>query len=80
MIERHDRARFEIVGLSFRSGNSSELHARLSRAFDRRVDGVGMSDTELAAQLREMEIDVAVDLMGIRKAAARACSRNAWRR
>jgi protein O-GlcNAc transferase len=64
VIERHDRTRFEIAGLSFRSGDGSALHGRLARAFDRRVDGAGMDDAALARQLREMEADIAIDLMG----------------
>jgi predicted O-linked N-acetylglucosamine transferase (SPINDLY family) len=64
VIESHDRRRFEIVGVTFRASETSLLHDRFARAFEKRVDGAGRGDLELASLLRGMEIDIAVDLMG----------------
>jgi len=64
VLECHDRRRFEIVGVALGAGEKSALQDRISRAFDRHVEGAGQGDFELASLLRGMEIDIAVDLMG----------------
>jgi protein O-GlcNAc transferase len=63
LFEAHDRTRFEISALSF-GGDRDEMTARLVPAFDRFVDVAGKSDQEVARLLRELEIDIAVDLHG----------------
>jgi predicted O-linked N-acetylglucosamine transferase (SPINDLY family) len=40
------------------------MRSRLASAFDHFINVDGMSDSDLARRLREMEIDIAVDLMG----------------
>src|SRR5206468_4857349 len=42
----------------------SAMRRRMSAAFDRFVDVRGTSDDEAARQMREMEIDIAIDLSG----------------
>jgi predicted O-linked N-acetylglucosamine transferase (SPINDLY family) len=64
LIERHDRARFETIALSFGPDDGSEMRSRLSSAFERFIDVSDKSDREIAAMLRGLEIDIAVDLMG----------------
>jgi protein O-GlcNAc transferase len=64
VFERHDRKRFETVAISFGPDDSSEMRMRLTRAFDRFIDVRQKSDFETASLLREMEIDIAVDLKG----------------
>jgi len=64
LFELHDRGRFEIVGMSFGPDDGSPMRARLQAAFDRFVDVRGMTDEQAARLLREMEIDIAVDLKG----------------
>jgi protein O-GlcNAc transferase len=64
LIERHDRSRFEIVGLSIGTNDSSTMRERLARAFDKFVDVSDRSDQEVADLIRNMEIDIAVDLNG----------------
>jgi predicted O-linked N-acetylglucosamine transferase (SPINDLY family) len=64
LFERHDRSRFETVAVSFKPGPQSPLQARLHAAFDRFVDASQMSDREVAGLLRELEIDIAIDLNG----------------
>jgi protein O-GlcNAc transferase len=65
LFERHDRGRFETAAVSFGSAAPSAMRDRLQRAFDRFLDVREMSDREVAQRLRAMEIDIAVDLMGI---------------
>jgi len=64
LIEQHDRSRFKIVGISLGAGTPSEMRTRMSGAFDEFVDAGRKDDGEVAALLRHLEIDIAVDLMG----------------
>ncbi|MDP2241947.1 MAG: tetratricopeptide repeat protein [Burkholderiales bacterium] len=64
LFERHDQVRFETIALSFRPREDSEMGRRVAAAFGRFVDVSGMSDSGVAALMREMEVDIAVDLMG----------------
>jgi protein O-GlcNAc transferase len=64
LIERHDRARFEVTAISFSRDDGSAMRARLIQAFDRFEDVRARGDAEVAALLREREIDIAVDLKG----------------
>src|SRR5262249_8895669 len=64
LIERHDRARFEVVGVSFGRDDGSDMRQRLAKAFDQFHDVRRKSDREIAQLLREREIDIAVDLKG----------------
>jgi protein O-GlcNAc transferase len=63
LFETHDRARFELSAFSF-SQRSDEMTGRLEPAFDRFVNVRQRSDREVALLLRELEIDIAVDLHG----------------
>ncbi|MGE5640790.1 MAG: tetratricopeptide repeat protein [Clostridia bacterium] len=64
LIERHDRARFEIVGISYGPVKEDAMRRRLAGAFDRFIDVRERSDLDVAKLSREMEIDIAVDLKG----------------
>jgi protein O-GlcNAc transferase len=64
IFELHDRSRFETVALSFGPDDSSEMGGRLKGAFERFIDVGGQSDLEVARLMRDLEIDIAVDLMG----------------
>jgi predicted O-linked N-acetylglucosamine transferase (SPINDLY family) len=64
VISRHDRGRFEVVGVSLSPADGSRVGARLAASFDDFVDASSMSDKQLAALLRAREIDIAVDLAG----------------
>jgi len=64
LIERHDRARFEISGVSFGRDDGSAMRMRLVQAFDRFEDVRLKSDAEIAQWLMEQEFDIAVDLKG----------------
>jgi predicted O-linked N-acetylglucosamine transferase (SPINDLY family) len=65
VFELHDRSRFEVIGVSYGPDDGSAARARLKRAFDRFVDVIDMTDEEAARRLRELEIDIAVDLKGL---------------
>jgi protein O-GlcNAc transferase len=64
MFERHDRSRFETIAISFGDDKSSAIRDRLKGAFDRFFDANRMSDREVAKLIRELEVDIAVDLNG----------------
>ncbi len=63
-IELHDRARFEVTGLSYGQDDGSPQRRRMERAFDRFVDMHGTSDQRMAARIGECGIDILVDLSG----------------
>jgi protein O-GlcNAc transferase len=62
MFERHDRERFEVTAISFGPGKQDAMRKRLVRAFDRFEDVRHLSDLEVAARCRELEVDIAIDL------------------
>ena len=62
LFERHDRSRFEVIAISFGPDEQSDARARLKRAFDQFHDVRTMSDSEVAALMKGLEIDIAVDL------------------
>jgi len=64
LIERHDRERFQVIGISTGPSDSSEIRARLVKGFDRFHDFAGLNSDAIAQRLREMEIDIAIDLGG----------------
>jgi protein O-GlcNAc transferase len=64
LFERHDREKFEWHAISFSIDDGSEMRARLVAAFDRFHDVRGKSNTETAQLIRDLEIDIAVDLKG----------------
>ena len=64
MFEQHDRSKFEIIAVSFRPAGTSDMRARLTRTFDRFIDVESQSDKAVAETIRELEIDIAVDLNG----------------
>jgi protein O-GlcNAc transferase len=65
MFESHDRARFETTALSFGPPTGDDMQSRLRGAFDRFVDVGHQTDHEIAQIVRDLEIDIAVDLSGI---------------
>jgi predicted O-linked N-acetylglucosamine transferase (SPINDLY family) len=64
LIERHDRARFQVIGISSGPSDDSEIRARLVNGFDRFHDFARMNSEDIARRMREMEIDIAIDLGG----------------
>jgi predicted O-linked N-acetylglucosamine transferase (SPINDLY family) len=64
LFEQHDRSRFEIFGVSFGVDDRSEIRKRLITAFDEFHDVRRMSDEEVAKLLFDLQVDIAIDLMG----------------
>ncbi len=64
VIERHDRSRFETIGVSLGVDDGSRLRARMQAGFEQFVDVRGWGSRQVAQWLREREVDIAVDLGG----------------
>ncbi|MBS0448190.1 MAG: tetratricopeptide repeat protein [Proteobacteria bacterium] len=64
LFERHDKSRFETIAISLGIDDQSRLRARMQQAFDRFVDVRGMGSRQIAELMREMEVDIAIDLAG----------------
>ena len=63
VFEQHDKTRFEVSAFSL-SAKKDGMSERLEPAFERFVPVHGIDDSEVAQMMRDMEIDIAVDLMG----------------
>jgi predicted O-linked N-acetylglucosamine transferase (SPINDLY family) len=64
VFEHHDRTRFETIAVSLTPTAATDRRRRLERSFDRFVEAAAKDDLATATLLRQMEIDIAVDLMG----------------
>ncbi len=64
LFERHDRDRFEIVGVSFGPDDGSAERARLIKSFDRFFDVTARTDADAANLVRDLKVNIAVDLKG----------------
>ena len=64
LFERSDRTRFELFAFSFGAHPHDQMTQRVAAAMDRFLDVRSLSDSEIAQRSRELEIDIAVDLMG----------------
>jgi protein O-GlcNAc transferase len=64
LIEVHDRSRLQVIGISTGPSDGSTIRARLLKGFDRFYDFSGLNSDEIAHRLRQMEVDIAIDLGG----------------
>jgi len=64
LLEKHDRRRFEVVGLFTGRKDDSARYHRIVKACDRFHDIGGLGSREAAALIRDTEIDILVDLNG----------------
>ena len=64
VFEQHDRAQFEIVGISLSEPDRTDLGRRVAAACDRFEDVSRLPDAEAAALIHRLEIDLLVDLNG----------------
>lgn len=64
LIENHNRDRFEIIAISTAKGETSALRHRLENAFHQFHDVKGRKAADIARLIRELEVDVLVDLNG----------------
>ena len=67
LFEHHDKSRFETTAISFGSGQHSPMRHRIKGAFEHFLDVQDKSDQEIAELICRLEIDIAVDLMGLTK-------------
>ena len=67
LFEQHDRSRFEITALSLGPNDRSPMRRRLENAIEHFVDVSDRNDADIAALMRQYEIDIAVDLMAFTK-------------
>ncbi len=64
LFESHDRSRFEVLGISYGPDDGTAMRRRLVRAFDRFFDVSERSDRDVARGLRELDVDILIDLKG----------------
>jgi predicted O-linked N-acetylglucosamine transferase (SPINDLY family) len=64
LLERHDRSRFEVFGFFTGRDDGSTRHKRIVKACDHFFPIGTTGAREAAAQIREAEIDILVDLNG----------------
>jgi len=64
LIESHNRERFEIIAISTGKDGNSPLRHRLAAAFHQFHDVNGRKPADIARLIRELEVDVLVDLNG----------------
>jgi protein O-GlcNAc transferase len=64
LFEHHDKSRFETTAISFDAKQDSAIGRRVRAAFDRFIDAPSQSDQDVAALIRQLEIDIVVDLNG----------------
>jgi protein O-GlcNAc transferase len=64
VFEHHDRSRFETIAISLGGDDGMGMRERMQNAFEQFIDVRHRSDEEIAKHLRDMEVDIAVDMMG----------------
>jgi predicted O-linked N-acetylglucosamine transferase (SPINDLY family) len=64
LIEKHDRGKFEIIGIGTNADDGSVQRRRLIAAFDRFIDAHQQAPVSVAEQIRAMEVDILIDLNG----------------
>ncbi len=67
LFELHDRDRFEVWGVSIGPQADDAMRTRAKSAFEHFWDAREAPDDEIVGQLREWDIDIAVDLKGYTK-------------
>ena len=63
-FELHDKTRFELLGFSFGPDKHDEMRRRVAGAMDQFLNVRSLPDAEVVRLSRELEVDIAVDLMG----------------
>ena len=64
VFERHDKQSFQIFAFSFDPHPPDPMRVRVVAAMDQFLDVCDKSDSEIVQLSRELEIDIAIDLMG----------------
>ena len=64
LLESHDREQFDVTAVSLSADDGSAERARIVKSVDCFLDADQLTGPQIAALLRERQIDIAVDLMG----------------
>lgn len=64
IFERHDKKRFETIAISIGVNDNSRLRQRMLDTFDHFIDARMMESRRIAQIMRDMEVDIAIDLAG----------------
>jgi predicted O-linked N-acetylglucosamine transferase (SPINDLY family) len=64
LFEQHDRSRFELFGLALTADDGSAIRKRIASAFDHFHDLSVIDDEAAARRIRELGIDVIVEMVG----------------
>lgn len=64
VFEQHARERFEAIGLSLQPLGAGHYSRRIRTAFDRFLELADHTDDSIARLIRELEVDLVIDLMG----------------
>ena len=64
LMERHDRSQFHVIGIALGGDDLSDMRKRIAAACDSFHEVNLLSDEAVADLMVELEVDIAVDLMG----------------
>ncbi|HOI90430.1 MAG TPA: FkbM family methyltransferase [Candidatus Rifleibacterium sp.] len=64
LFEHHDKEKFETIAVSLGIDDKSRIRQRMEKAFDVFIDARQIPSFDLARRLREMEVDILVDMAG----------------
>jgi predicted O-linked N-acetylglucosamine transferase (SPINDLY family) len=67
MFECHDKSRFEITAISIGPNDKSKMRKRLGESVERFIDAKTYSDDQIVSLIKELEIDILIDLAGFTK-------------
>jgi protein O-GlcNAc transferase len=65
VLEKHDKSRFETIGLSLGPQDNSEMSERIKNSFDTFIDIRNQTDADIANLIYDNQVDIAIDLMGL---------------
>jgi len=65
LFELHDRQRFEIYAIDYSVDDGGTLRQRVLQAMDHHIPIHGLPDQQAAQAIRDLEIDVLIDLTGL---------------
>ncbi|MFZ0425579.1 MAG: tetratricopeptide repeat protein [Xanthobacteraceae bacterium] len=64
LFERHDKTLFNVTAISIGPDDGSALRRRLQGAFDEFIDAGALRDDDIAARIKDAEVDILIDLNG----------------
>jgi protein O-GlcNAc transferase len=64
VFEHHDRSLFETTAISCGANDGSKIRKQIEASFDQFIDVQADTDNQIATLIRDLEIDILVDMMG----------------